>query len=82
MDDYQDEHSRYQKADGGGMIDFGEWLAEQLKQAGMTRKELAKRAGVSVPIIRYYIKGERTPRLDTLQVILKVFNKRIEITDI
>lgn len=64
------------------MTDFGQWLDEQLKRTGMTRKELAKRAGVSVPIIRYYITGERTPRLDSLQVILKVFGKKIDITDI
>ncbi len=35
----------------GGVLDFGTWLAERRRVAGLTMRELARRSGLSAPYI-------------------------------
>ncbi len=47
-------------------------------KAGLTQKELARRAGVSQSLIARIEKGDINPRLSTLQKILEVINEALE----
>ena len=61
--------------------DFSEWLVDQLDANGLNGWDLARMTGLSYQAVKYYIQGERTPKLATLGVILNVLNKRLQIVD-
>lgn len=50
-------------------------------KAGLTQRELAKRAGVSQSLIARIEKGDINPRLSTLKKILDVINEALGVND-
>ena len=61
--------------------DFAEWLRRQMEEKQLSRYKLADKAGLSHVAIKYYEDGERCPRFDTLEMILKALGKHIEIVE-
>lgn len=55
-------------------IPTGEAIRRLRKRAGLTQKELARRAGVSQSLISRIEKGSVDPKLSTLQAVLNVLN--------
>jgi transcriptional regulator with XRE-family HTH domain len=51
-----------------------ETLAEALKQASCTQKELANKVGVSQSMISHYIAKRKMPALDTLSRLCSVLD--------
>jgi len=50
-------------------------------RAGLTQKELAKRAGVSQSLVARIERGDINPRLSTLKKILDVINEALGVND-
>ena len=62
-------------------FNFSEWLMEELELHKMSVFELARQTGLSYITIRYYLQEKRKPTLGTLEIILKQFGKKLQITD-
>ena len=60
---------------------FGEWLLNEMEKQKLTNGMLAKKSGVNIVTIRYYILFKRMPTLATMQLILDALGKKIEIVD-
>lgn len=56
------------------MTETGKRIVELLDKRGMTRKELAQKAGVTQATISHYIKGNRSPKGETIARIADVLN--------
>ncbi|MFJ1589798.1 helix-turn-helix domain-containing protein [Kitasatospora albolonga] len=52
-------------------MDFGPWLARQLKQSGMSQADLAQRVGLTRAAVSAWITGRATPREETINKIAK-----------
>ncbi|KUJ65742.1 hypothetical protein ACZ90_44200 [Streptomyces albus subsp. albus] len=50
-------------------MDFGPWLARQLKQSGMSQADLAHRVGMTRAAVSAWITGRATPREETIHKI-------------
>ncbi|MFE3471683.1 helix-turn-helix domain-containing protein [Streptomyces bacillaris] len=50
-------------------MDFGPWLARQLKQSGMSQADLAQRIGLTRAAVSAWITGRATPREETINKI-------------
>lgn len=50
-------------------MDFGPWLARQLKQSGMSQADLAQRVGMTRAAVSAWITGRATPREETIHKI-------------
>ncbi|RPK64348.1 Helix-turn-helix protein [Streptomyces sp. ADI96-02] len=50
-------------------MDFGPWLARQLKQSGMSQADLAQRIGLTRAAVSAWITGRATPREETINRI-------------
>ena len=53
-------------------------ILELMKNENMTQKELASKINVTEASMSRYLKGERTPRIDVLANIARVFDVSIE----
>lgn len=53
-------------------MDFRKLLFDTMCITGIDKKELAKRAGITVRSINYYLNEGRVPKLDTADKLLKV----------
>jgi len=63
------------------LILSGEYIKELRKRTGYTQEELAKRAGVSQPLIAKIERGKVDPRVSTVKKILAVLSiKRKHVT--
>lgn len=60
---------------------FGEWLLEEMEKQKMTRRQLAKKSGVNIVTIGYYVTFKRMPTLMTMELLLNALGKRIKIID-
>ena len=60
---------------------FSKWLHNEMEECGMSTYKLAEETGMSRQTIIFYLKGERSPSIVSLEVILKVFKKHIKIVD-
>ena len=60
---------------------FSEWLNEEVKKSEMPKYRFAEMWGVTVPSIDHYLKGERSPRIITVNDLLNVLGKKIVIVD-
>ena len=49
-------------------------IVELLKEKNMSQKELSEKADITESALSHYIKGDRTPRSDTLSSIAIVLN--------
>lgn len=58
-------------------IKTGEWLKATLKRKGMTQKQLAQEAGVSLPAVAKIISGERYGSPETWDKLLNVLDEGI-----
>lgn len=54
---------------------FSEFVRKKRKEAKLTQKELAVKAGVGLRFIRDMEQGKRTLRVDTLNKVLALFGK-------
>lgn len=52
---------------------LGERLQEQRQLKNLTQKEVAKTINVSAPIVSNYEKGERTPSLEVLMALARLY---------
>lgn len=52
---------------------LGERLQEQRQLKNLTQKEVAKAINVSAPIVSNYEKGERTPSLEVLMALARLY---------
>ncbi|MFE6914250.1 helix-turn-helix domain-containing protein [Streptomyces rubiginosohelvolus] len=50
-------------------MDFGPWLARQLKQSGMSQADLAQQVGMTRAAVSAWITGRATPREETIHKI-------------
>jgi len=67
----------------GGIMELKDRLKKFRKAKGMTQKELSVLSGISVATIRKYESGERNPKSESLNKIMKALNFTIEdLTDI
>ncbi len=53
------------------MQEFGEWLRKKREALELTRTEFAKKCGLSESYIRFLEKGERRPKVETLQKLAR-----------
>ncbi len=53
---------------------FKQRLLEEIKQSGLTNKELAEKIGVSPEMITQYYTTKKLPKLDTFTKLCKVLN--------
>lgn len=60
---------------------FSEWLENELEEQGMMQKMLAEKTGITAGAISNYVRCVRSPKLDTVNLILDVFGKKIVIVD-
>lgn len=60
------------------MKDLGEAIKFYKKTKAISTKELAKQLGVTETIIHYWEHGIRTPKLDNIQKMAKVFKIKVE----
>lgn len=65
----------------GNEFRFDLWLYNEMQKRKWKSTELAEKTGLSRQTICFYLMDERIPTLRTLAVILKAFNKHIEIVD-
>ena len=49
-------------------------LIEEIKQAGISQTELAKKIGVGQPTISYYMKGKKMPSMETFANLCEVLD--------
>lgn len=61
-------------SEAGEPVKFSQRLHGLLEQSGMSQAKLAERAGVERSTISRLIKGDRTPGMETLQLLAPVFN--------
>jgi transcriptional regulator with XRE-family HTH domain len=52
-----------------------------MEETKMSTYRLAEYTGMSRQTIIFYLKGERSPSIDSLEIILTVFKKHIKIED-
>jgi HTH-type transcriptional regulator/antitoxin HipB len=62
-------------------MDAGAILREARRAAGFTQRELARRAGVQQPAIARIESGVGSPRLGTLDRLLRECGKELELAD-
>lgn len=55
-------------------MDFGPWLARQLKQSHMSQAELAQRVGLTRAAVSAWITGRATPREETIAKIAEALD--------
>jgi transcriptional regulator with XRE-family HTH domain len=60
---------------GGGA--FNEWLEVQLKARKLTQRQLAQKSGVDHSTISRLMRGDRTPSLRTVTLLLRGLGKAI-----
>lgn len=51
-------------------VDAAALIRDQRRKAGLSQRELAERAGTSAAAICLYERGDRVPRVDTLQRVV------------
>ena len=56
------------------MKELGKKIVQERKKAKLSRESLARKCGVSVSAIQKYERGERLPKLETIQKIADVLN--------
>ena len=55
-------------------MNFGDKLKEERKKKGMSQKELGQKLGVSQAMIAQYEKGDRTPKIETINKIAQALD--------
>ena len=60
-------------------MDASELLQEARRGAGLTQRELARRAGVAQPAISRIERGHLSPRVETLDRLLRACGKGIDL---
>ena len=58
---------------------FREIVEEQLRQKGWSRSELARRMGISQPVVAKYLNGHTVPGPDFMERMLKPFGLRLRL---
>lgn len=61
--------------------EFSEWLADEMERTHMSRIKLANAAGITQVTVMHYLYADRSPNLEYVDRILKVFGKKIAIVD-
>ena len=62
-------------------FNFSKWLHNEMEETKMSTYRLAEYTGMSRQTIIFYLKGERSPSIDSLEIILTVFKKHIKLED-
>ncbi len=62
--------------------DIGAFVKIERKKFGMTQKDLAFKAGVGLRFVRDLEQGKQTVRLDKVNDVLRLFNKRVGVIEI
>jgi transcriptional regulator with XRE-family HTH domain len=62
-------------------VTAGTFLREARVAAGLSQRELARRAGVPQPAVSRIERDHVSPRMDTLDRLLKVCGKSLELVD-
>jgi len=63
-------HGSY--ANGPGQPGFPAWLAERLRDEGLSQTEAARRVGVTFRTLNRWVKGQSEPKLGQLRAICRV----------
>ncbi len=63
---------RGSKDNGPGQPGFQSWLAERLRQEGLSQTEAARRVGVTFRTLNRWVKGQSEPKLSQLRAICRV----------
>lgn len=61
---------------------ISDFIKAERKEAGLTQKELALKAGVGLRFIREVEQGKTSLRTDTLNKVLKLFGKTLGPVDL
>lgn len=65
------------------VIDFSQWLENEMKVRGWRQADLIKRSGVSSGLISQILSGQRSPGVDTCRAIARAFGmKEIQVLKI
>ncbi len=59
-------------------VETSEIIKQLRKQAGLTQKQLAEKAGLSIASIQGYEQGKYTPKIETLSKIAKALDVSVE----
>lgn len=60
---------------------FGLWLRNEMKKRGWNNSDMARAAGLTHPMIGYYLNNTKMPTLYSFRMILKALGKHIVIED-
>lgn len=60
------------------LLDFGDNLKRELKENGITARDLSYETGISESTIHYYIRGERMPSVSNAIKIMQALNCTFE----
>ena len=61
---------------------FNLWLTNEMQEKGIDTFELSAETGLTIQQIRNYLNEKSMPTMKTMEMILKVFGKRIQFVDI
>lgn len=59
--------------------EFAEWLRNEMEKQHISHYKINQLTGLSYMTIRHYLDGARSPRLNTIKVLLDVLGMHIEI---
>jgi y4mF family transcriptional regulator len=62
--------------------DIGLFVKQERRKYGMTQKDLAFKAGVGLRFVRDLEQGKKSVRLDKVNDVLRMFNKRVGVIEI
>lgn len=62
-------------------VDFGEWIKEKRRKAGLKQYELARMIPVSADTLSRYVIGDRVPPLDVAEKICEIFGAELIIRE-
>ena len=62
-------------------IDFGQWVNEKRRAAGIRQHELARMIPVNKNTLSRYTSGEKTPPLEVVEKICEIFGAELVIRE-
>ena len=57
--------------------EFSDWLIDEMDRCNLTIRKLSEISGLSKMALTYYITGRSVPRMDSLNILLKAFGKKM-----
>ena len=60
---------------------FHKWLEDEMREKNMDVRKMSNESGLSVVAIRYFLRGDRFPTLQSFLLILEALGKELTIVD-